>query len=78
MEAVIRKWGNSLGVRIPSSIAKDTSIIDGSHVDIEDVDGQIIIRPKNRYNLKDMIREIKTDNIHEEVKSNGPVGNEIW
>jgi antitoxin MazE len=78
MEAVVRKWGNSLGIRIPSNIAKETSISDGSYVDIEDVDGQIIIRPKNRYSLQDMIKKIKAENKHEEIKSNGPIGNEIW
>ena len=78
MDAIIRKWGNSLGVRIPSNIAKEISIVDGSHVDIEDIDGQIIIRPKNRYDLKEMIKSIKKANIHEEVDSSNPVGNEIW
>jgi antitoxin MazE len=78
MEAVVRKWGNSLGIRIPSTIAKEASISDGSYVDIEDVDGQIIIRPKNRYNLQEMIKNIKSENKHREIKSDGPLGNEIW
>jgi antitoxin MazE len=78
MEAVVRKWGNSLGIRIPSNIAKEASISDGSYVDIEDVDGQIIIRPKNRYNLQEMIRRIKSENKHSEIKSDGSIGNEIW
>jgi antitoxin MazE len=78
MEAVVRKWGNSLGIRIPSNIAKETSISDGSYVDILDVDGQIIIRPKNRYNLQEMIKKIKSENKHKEMRSDGPIGNEIW
>jgi antitoxin MazE len=78
MDAVIRKWGNSLGIRIPSNIAKEISIVEGSHVDIEDIDGQIVIRPRNKYELKDMIRAIKKANIHEEIESSNPVGNEIW
>ena len=78
MEAIIRKWGNSLGVRIPSTIAKEISIVEGSHVEIEDIDGQIIIRPRNRYDLKEMIKAIKKTNIHAEIDSSNPVGNEIW
>jgi antitoxin MazE len=78
MDAVIRKWGNSLGVRIPSTIAKEISIVDGSHVDIEDIDGQIVIKPKNRYDLKEMLKSIKKTNIHEEFDSSDPIGNEIW
>ena len=78
MDAVIRKWGNSLGIRIPSNIAKETALVDGSHVEIEDIDGQIIIRPKNRYTLKELVSGIKPSNIHDEVEIAGPIGNEIW
>ena len=78
MDAVIRKWGNSLGIRIPSNIAKDISIVEGSHVEIEDIDGQIIIKPKNRYNLKEMLKGINKTNLHEEIDSSNPLGNEIW
>ena len=78
MDAVIRKWGNSLGIRIPSNIEKEISIVDGSHVDIDDIDGQIIIKPKNKYDLKEMTKNIKKTNIHEEFDSSRPVGNEEW
>lgn len=78
MDAVIRKWGNSLGIRIPSTIAKEISIGEGSHVDIVDIDGKIVIRPKNKYDLKEMIKGIKKSNIHEEIDSSGPLGNEVW
>jgi antitoxin MazE len=78
MEAIVRKWGNSLGIRIPGNLAKDVSLKDGSSVDIEEQDGQIIIRPKNKYDLKDLIAKISSDNIHEEIESSGPVGTEIW
>ena len=48
METIIRKWGNSLGIRIPSHIAKDLSLEEGSCVEIEDVDNKIIIKPKRK------------------------------
>jgi antitoxin MazE len=78
MEAIVRKWGNSLGIRIPGNMAKEIALQDGSSVDIEGKDGQIIIRPRNKYILKDMLSNISRDNIHEEVESLGPIGNEIW
>ena len=77
MEAIVRKWGNSLGIRIPGNMAKEISLQDGSSVDIERKDGQIIIKPRNKYILKDMISNISKDNIHEEIESSGTVGNEI-
>jgi antitoxin MazE len=78
MEAIVRKWGNSLGIRIPVTMAKDVSLKDGSSVEIEEKDGQIVIRPKNKYELKDLISKISIENLHEEIESSGPVGNEIW
>jgi|WetSurMetagenome_2_1015567.scaffolds.fasta_scaffold167231_1 antitoxin MazE len=78
MDAIVRKWGNSLGIRIPGKIAKDIDIVEGSSVDIEEKDGQIVIKPKNKYKLKDMIGKISKENIHEEIVSSGPVGNEAW
>jgi len=78
MEAVVRKWGNSLGIRIPGSLAKDVSLKDGSFVSIEEIDGKIIIQPQNTYRLDDMLSKISTKNIHEEVEISGPIGNEIW
>ena len=78
MEAVVRKWGNSLGIRIPGTMAKEISLQDGSAVDIEGKNGQIIIRPRNKYVLKEMLTKISSGNIHEEVESSGIVGNEIW
>jgi len=78
MEAIVRKWGNSLGIRIPGNFAKDVSLKDGSSVNIEELDGKIIIQPNNKYILKDMLSKIDTENLHKEVETTSPIGNEIW
>lgn len=52
METIVKKWGNSLGIRIPKHIAKELSLKDGSSVDIEDKEGEIIIHPKNKKKFK--------------------------
>ena len=44
METIVKKWGNSIGIRIPKHIAKEFSLKDGSLVDIEDKENQIIIQ----------------------------------
>jgi antitoxin component of MazEF toxin-antitoxin module len=33
METIVKKWGNSLGIRIPNAIARELSLKDGSFVD---------------------------------------------
>jgi antitoxin MazE len=78
MEAIIKKWGNSLGIRIPNFIVREFSLKDGSFVEIKDKGNEIIIRPKNENKLSEMLNQINETNIHEEIKANGPVGNEIW
>jgi antitoxin MazE len=78
MEAVVKKWGNSLGIRIPNLIVKELSLKDGSCVDIRDKGNEIIIKPRTKTTLSDMLRNITEKNIHGEVETNGPIGNEAW
>jgi antitoxin MazE len=78
MEAVIKKWGNSLGIRIPNLIVRELSLKDGSLVDIKDKGNEIIIKPKEKNKLSEMLNQINEKNIHGEVETNGPVGNEAW
>ncbi|MDR3244215.1 MAG: AbrB/MazE/SpoVT family DNA-binding domain-containing protein [Elusimicrobiota bacterium] len=77
METVIKKWGNSLGIRIPNLIVKELSLKDGSSVNIEDINNEIVIKPK-RKTLDEMLDEINEHNIHEEIETGSPVGKEIW
>ncbi|MDR1286665.1 MAG: AbrB/MazE/SpoVT family DNA-binding domain-containing protein [Treponema sp.] len=78
METVIKKWGNSLGIRIPNLIVREFSLKDGSFVEIKDMGNEIIITPKKRNTLSEMLDAINKQNIYEEMKTNGPVGKEIW
>jgi len=66
MKAIVRKWGNSLGIRIPSHMAKDLSLENGSSVNIIEEDNRIIIQPKNNKNLQDILALITEENIHTE------------
>ena len=78
MKAIVKKWGNSLGIRIPNLIVKELSLKDGSSVDIKDKKGEIIIKPKEKNRLSEILSKINEKNIHGEVETNGPIGNEIW
>ena len=66
MKATVQKWGNSLGICIPSYMAKDLSIENGSSVEIIEEDHRIIIQPKNKKTLKEVLSLITKDNIHSE------------
>jgi antitoxin MazE len=67
MEAVVKKWGNSLGIRIPNLIVRELSLKDGSYVDINDNGNEILIKPIRKNNLSDMLTLINEQNIHEEM-----------
>jgi antitoxin MazE len=77
MQAVIRKWGNSLGFRIPSAWAKDNGIKNGSKVQVIAEKGKIIIIPQKK-SLEDMMKLVTDENLHSEVKTGFAVGNEEW
>ena len=76
----VQKWGNSLAVRIPGSVAKDTHLGCGNSVDIAVHDGQIVIAPVHgrRFKLDDLLKGVTAQNRHTEVDAGGPVGQEAW
>lgn len=79
MEAKVRKWGNSLGIRIPQSIAEDIGLSQDSVVSLEVRGGELILRPKaSKYTLDELLLSIKPENIHTETNWGKPVGKEKW
>jgi len=78
MEAVVKKWGNSLGIRIPNLIVRELSLQDGSCVDITDKGKEIIIKPIQKNKLSELLNKVNEQNIHKEIETGGPVGKEIW
>ena len=66
MKTIIKKWGNSLGVRIPSYIAKNLSLKTGSLMEISERENKIIIQPKIKNSLNDIVKLITDSNIHQE------------
>jgi antitoxin MazE len=80
MVTKIQKWGNSLGLRIPKSFAKDAGVDEGSPVDISIDGNRLIVRPvrPTKYELKDLVSLIREDNLHEEIPAGRRVGREVW
>lgn len=40
----VGKWGNNLAIRVPSEIVRASGLSDGERVEIEALDGDILIR----------------------------------
>lgn len=79
-ESTISKWGNSLAVRIPLSIAKQASLGEGDCVSLSlDRDGGIVLRPTRRkYELSDLVARITPRNRHRQTDWGPPQGEEFW
>ncbi|MBS0654379.1 MAG: AbrB/MazE/SpoVT family DNA-binding domain-containing protein [Verrucomicrobia bacterium] len=77
MQSNIRKWGNSLGVRIPIQLAKKLNIHAGSTVTLEIENGRLIVQTP-RYDLETMLGEITSKNLHHQMLDDGQTGAEEW
>jgi antitoxin MazE len=76
MEQTLKKWGNSLALRLPKRIAEELNLKEGSKVDIKIEGGKIVIVPKKE--LKELLEAIRPDNLHQETDWGQREGNEIW
>ncbi len=80
MTTKIRKWGNSLAVRIPDEFAQNLDLKDGSFVNFKQTGDKIIISSsKPVYTLEKLVKGITKKNIHKLVwPDDKKRGKEIW
>ena len=80
MQTRIQKWGNSLGLRIPRSLAAEAQVEEGATVDLSVKDGRLVVRPLRvrRYALRALLQKVSRQNLHREVATGRPVGREAW
>lgn len=76
----LAKWGNSLAVRIPKSVAEDAQLREGQPVTLTVArEGGLVIRSARRkYRLSQLVSRITSKNRHEETEWGKPQGREIW
>lgn len=87
MELTISHWGNSLGLRIPKSIAKMMHLKGGSRIRAVLKERRLILTPlagasplkslAKGINLKSMVAKVTSGNKHI-LEEESPIGNEIW
>lgn len=78
MSAKIKKWGNSLGIRVPKTIIDKAKLDENSEVEIEHKNGNIIIIPiRKKYNLDQLLKKVTKSNLHNE-ESFEAEGSEVW
>ncbi len=80
MEARLQKWGNSDGIRIPSSILKSLNIKTNDILTIEQIDDKIIISipKKKKISLEERFNNFHGENLSKDFTWDNPIGREIW
>ena len=80
MPVHVKKWGNSAAVRIPAAVLADAGIVVDQPVEVREEHGRIIIEPARRgsFTLRDLVKRIRPDNLHDSVETGPPRGREIW
>jgi antitoxin MazE len=76
----IQKWGHSLALRIPKSLAVELNLKENSPLEIKLEDNRLVIYPaiQPEYKLTALLEQITPENIHAETDSSLPAGNEAW
>jgi len=77
----LKKWGNSLALRIPAPLARQLNLTENTSVECAVVDGNLVISPviePRPYSLNQLLDQVTAQNIHDETEVSGPAGKEIW
>jgi antitoxin MazE len=80
MLAKAQKWGNSLAVRLPKTLAEECGIEADSVIEIVREDNLIVIKPvqKQGLSLDSLLAAVTKENLHSEVPTGQPFGKELW
>lgn len=78
MKTQVQRWGNSLAVRIPKVFASQMGVGENTTVELDLVDGVLILRPNTAPTLDELLADITEDNLHGEVDTGPAVGAEVW
>jgi antitoxin MazE len=73
----VSKWGTSLAIRIPKSVAQQWGVREGSAIEIVSRGDHVVLR-KRAYDLSEMLDQVTADNLHSEQGMGAAQGNEEW
>ena len=79
MEVRLQKWGNSDGIRIPSTFLKSMNLITNDLVSIEQIDDKMVITKSNRKKISLEQRFMEFNGQYtNDFEWDEPKGREIW
>ena len=80
MEARLQRWGNSVGIRIPSNILKSLDLKINDILELKEENEKIIITKSEtkKISLERKFKDYKGENLAKEFNWDDPKGREIW
>ena len=80
MKTTIQRWGNSLAVRIPKTLAQETTFDEGDEVDLRADEDRIVMERSQpqHYRLSDLLAGVTEANRHDAVEFGAAAGREAW
>jgi antitoxin MazE len=80
MSVTLKRWGNSIGLRLPKPMLEQLGLKEGSRVDVAIEDGRLVIEPlrHKRLTMAELLEGISPDDRPELLDWGPPVGREVW
>ncbi|MBL7184659.1 MAG: AbrB/MazE/SpoVT family DNA-binding domain-containing protein [Anaerolineae bacterium] len=80
MRTQVKKWGNSLALRIPKPFATEIGLQRDSPVEVSLVNGHLVIAPvvEPTLTLEHLLAQVTEDSLHGEIETGPAVGREVW
>jgi len=80
MSTKVQKWGNSLAVRLPKSLAERFRLRKGTGIELLSETNYIAIKrlDKEQARLDELVNKITSQNRCKEQCWGRPLGNELW
>lgn len=80
MRVQVQKWGNSLALRIPKSVAQDAGVQAGTILDVGVTRGKLVAVPvaPAAAPLGSLLRRVTSRNLHGEIETGEREGRESW
>jgi antitoxin MazE len=80
MRVRVKRWGNSLVVKIPKSLAEKAKVKERMIVDVKIRQGKIAATmvQKRKRSLKQLLDKVNTKNRHAEIDFAASIGRESW
>jgi len=77
--AVLKKWGNSIALRLPSAVVKAEQFVAGNQVQIHISGHELqVSKMPGESRIVELCAAITPENVHLQTEWGTPQGQEIW